>query len=379
MHIALDIRAIGRQRTGDESVFFHLTRSLIAIDTVNRYSLLIDSRSQREMDHIAHELGVTNAPNAHIVPIGSGNKFLWNAIVVPRFLRTHTIDVYHTQYIVPFFVPRRTKIVTHIHDVSFKVFPTMISPKDLFFLSLLIGKSIRKASAVVAVSTFTQTEVVRMYQVDKKKVHVVPNAVSDRYFEKTRESDKNRVRETYGLPKRYILYVGTLQPRKNIPYLLEAFSRIVSRDPELFLVLVGNRNGYHFDTAIDSTLSRLNLQSKVIFPGFVATPDLPHVFSMARCFVFPSLYEGFGIPLLEAMARSIPVVASDIPVHREIAGSAAHFAPLDNIDAFAEIVYNASVLSSRTKAMREAGIQQAHSFSWDFSARRLLEVYKSIR
>lgn len=387
MNIGIDIRNIGRRRTGDEVVFLNLVRELLKIDRKNEYLLFIDERTDGDLRELARRLGMADHLSARFVCLPARNKFDWNAWWLPRYLRTHVVDVYHTQYIVPLFVPKRTKVVTHIHDVSFRAYPQYISLFDRWLLKGLIPQSLRRADRVIAPSEFTKQEIIKYYAVPEKKITVIYNAVAPEFFrgeEWSEESDREHIdatREKYHLPKRFFLYVGTLQPRKNIPMLLEAFDRFRKRNIEgsdIKLVLVGNRQGHHFDSDIDDTVARLGRASDVLFPGFIDQEDLPILMGLAMVFVFPSYYEGFGIPILEAMSRGVPVVASDIPALREAGGDAALFVAPDEGDRFVEVLQEACFSESVREKLREKGLVRARDFSWEKSARDLLVTYEKI-
>lgn len=374
MKIGIDIRNIGRKRTGDEVVFLNLVRELASIDATNEYCLFIDVRTNEELARISESLGISGNARFQFVQLPARNKFDWNAWYAPRAIRAELLDVYHTQYITPFFVPRRTRVVTHIHDVSFKAFPNLIAPTDRFFLSLLLPWSLKRSHTIIAVSEFTKSEILARYPfVSPEKVVVVPNAVDAAFSSKASEEGLQRARSKYSLPDAYILYVGTLQPRKNLPFLIEAFARIRERLPEVSLVMVGNRHGHHVDPAINGVVTALGLEDAVIFPGFVDAEDLPSVMRGALLFAYPSLYEGFGIPALEAMSVGVPVVASDILPFREACDDAAIFSSPTDIAAFADSLYTVSTLKRQDReVIARKGLERSMVFSWRKSAEILL-------
>lgn len=381
MRIGIDIRNIGKQRTGDEKVFLNLIRGLAKLDTENTYVLCVDTRSDAEIADLKKTLGIEGRENFHIASLGSGNKFLWNTWVLPRYVRKHPVDIYHTQYVVPFFLPRSVKVVTHMHDVSFKVFPQLISFLDRFFLALLIPRSLKRADFIVAVSQFTKNEIIARYNIRSEKIQVISNAASGGFEKKGdlfNDTAVKRVYDRYHLPEKYILYVGTLQPRKNIPVLLRAFEKLHYRVSDVKLVLAGNRQAHHTDPEIEHLIKTLNIEKNVLFPGYISDDDLPYVFCLASAFVYPSVYEGFGMPILEAMSQGIPVAASDIPPHREVAGEAAVYFPPSDVDFLTEILYDIFTNETFKKKYAEGGYSRSVFFSWDQSARKLLELYRRI-
>jgi len=374
--IAIDIRLIGKGRTGDEMVFRSLTQEIVAFDRENQYLLLTDETDRGKLARLHHELGVVGKENVEIISLIGKNRFVWNLLTVPFFLLKRRVDVFHTQYILPIFVPSRTRVLVHIHDVSFCALPELVGWKDRLLLGFFIPRSLKRADTIIVPSQFTRDEILHYFRsVQSEKIIVIPNACSQEFKQEASQEEVLRVRKQYRLPTRYIVVVGTLQPRKNLPFLIRAFAKLQKRDTGIKLVLVGNRSAHHFDQNIDRTISELNLDQQVVFPGFVAQHDLPAVIGGAMLYVFPSVYEGFGIPLLEAMSQSVPIAASDIPCLREVAGDAAlYFDPL-RVDVCTEVLYTLTIHPNQRKQLTEAGKIRFAQFSWSKSAQLLAAIY----
>jgi len=373
MKIAIDIRNIGKGRTGDEAVFFALVKNLKQIDNENDYKLLIDDRDDDEIDKIISDLGIANKDNFTIMQLGSGNKFMWNIWSVPRYCTKAKIDIYHTQYIIPFFMPKRTRIITHIHDVSFRAHPEFISRMDSFFLNTLIPRAVKKSDKVIAVSQFTKDEIIKYYKVMSEKVVVIHNAVSEEY--KNGEINEG-VQKKYNLPKKYILALGTMQPRKNIPFLVSMFAQVAKRIDDVHLVLVG-KQAHNFDNSILKAIKQYpQIKDKVIFTGYVDEEDKLAVFEGAEVFVFPSLYEGFGVPILEAFEAGVPVLASDIAPHKEIGGEGALYCDVKNVDQCKKMLYDILDNDKIRKYVLTESKKQKMMFSWLESAKELQKLYK---
>ncbi len=374
MKIAIDIRNIGKGRTGDEAVFFALVKNLALIDANNTYHLLIDTRPRTEIDTIATQLDIAQKNNFKIVPLGSGNKFIWNAKTVARYCTRENIDIYHTQYIIPFFLPRRTKIVTHIHDVSFKVYTDMVAKRDLFFLNKLIPRAVRQSDKIIAVSRFTKKEIIKYYAVADEKITVIHNATDL----KPLLYDEKKLRKKYHLPQKYVLTMGTMQPRKNIPFLIEAFARIAADVPDVSLVLAGKK-GYNFDDKIAALQKKHpSLRTRIIFTGYIDEVDKYAIYNMAKAFVFPSLYEGFGLPILEAFVAGVPVAASDIAPHREVGGDAVLYFDPQKIDQCTKVLYDVLVDDKIRKRVLARAVHQREKFSWHISAKKLCALYEEL-
>jgi glycosyltransferase involved in cell wall biosynthesis len=378
MKIGIDIRNIGKKRTGDEAVFFNLVKSLSGIDKINEYILFSDICDEKIIEDISDSLKINDKANFQIVCLKTANKFTWNFWTLPRYLRKNTVDIYLTQYITPFFVPKKIKIITIIHDISFNFYPKLIKWTDLLFLKLLIPMSLRRADEIIGVSKFTHDEIIKYYKTDPKKVDWIRNAVSEDFLRQDVSGEKMKaVKEKYGLPEKYILYLGTLQPRKNIPALVEAYGLEKNTLSDTKLVIAGGK-GYNFDQVIESSIKKYGLDKKVIMPGFVDEEDKAALIKSAEIFVFPSLYEGFGIPILEAMAVGVPAIVSDIAPHREIAENAVlYFNPSVPRELASKMTGLLDDPTARKK-LEDKGLGQAGKFSWKKTAEKMVKIFKSL-
>jgi glycosyltransferase involved in cell wall biosynthesis len=254
----------------------------------------------------------------------------------------------------------------------------MILKRDLFFLDLLIPRSIRRSDKIIAVSQFTKNEIIKYYKVSADKIEVVFNSTNFTEQDLTEDLRKT-IQSKYVLPDEYILYIGTLQPRKNIPLLIEAYERIKNKIPNIKLVLAGNRKAHNFDKKIDEVLSKNNLKNDIVFPGFIDTVDKKVVYKMAKVYVFPSFYEGFGIPILEAMSQGVPVLASDIAPHREVGIDADIYFNPNSVDNLSDMLYNICVDKEKRESLIELGLAKSKQFSWKESAQKMLNLFNSFK
>jgi glycosyltransferase involved in cell wall biosynthesis len=334
-----------------------------------------DERDQQKLALIQGRLQCIGQKNVQFVSLFGKNRFLWNLLSVPWFLMNHPVDVYHTQYILPLFVPKRTQVVLHIHDVSFRAYQNLIGWMDRLFLSLFIPHALSRANGIVTPSLFTKQEIRVYYGTAPEKIHVIANALGSNFLTPVKGNPLS-VREKYHLPERYLLSVGTLQPRKNIPFLIRAFAQLRRRIPDIHLVIVGNRRAHHFDNGIDTAIRELKLEAYVHFPGFVEEHDLPVIYSAAIVFVFPSLYEGFGIPLLEAMSQKVPIAASDTPCLREVAGNGALYFDPTSIAICEEKLYTLLTDKEQREVILLSAEGRLALYSWEKSAAALLSLYE---
>ncbi|MFH0929967.1 MAG: glycosyltransferase family 1 protein [Candidatus Moraniibacteriota bacterium] len=374
MKIGIDIRMIGKKRTGDEAVFFNLVKNLADIDKNNQYFLFTDRDPKEDADLSEEIKKLDLGQNFKVIFIKKTNRFCWNFWYLPNYLKKNSVDVFHTQYIAPFWQPKKVKLALTIHDISFNYFPEYIKKSDLFFLKTLIPRSIRRANKIITISKGEKKNIIDFYKIPPKKVDCVYNGVDFSRFNKKYSPDEiKKINTKYKIPNtKYILYIGTLQPRKNITVVIEAL-----KDLDMPLILAGNRKAHNFDPKIDETIEKNNLADKIIFPGWIDEEDKPALLQMAACFVFPSLYEGFGIPIIEAMAAGTPVVCSDIPVLREIGKDAALFGDPKNPKDFAEKIN--AVLSDENlrNSLIGKGIEIAKKYTWQKTAEKTLGIYES--
>jgi len=376
MKIGIDIRNIGKKRTGDEVVFFNLVKNLVDIDQQNEYFLFTDILEENILQDIKNDLGIENKNNFQIISLKSANKFIWNIWTLPNYLKKNLVDIYHTQYILPFRISKNIKLITTIHDVSFNAFPELIKLSDLFFLKLLIPRSLKRADKIIAVSEFTKSEIIKYYKMAPEKIKVAYNAVGDDFLSDVSQEKLEEIKRKYNLPENFILYIGTLQPRKNLPILIEAFAS--SKLGQSYkLVLCGNKDAHNFDEKIDEIIEKNNLSNNIIFPGFIDEKDKPAIYKSAGIFCYPSLYEGFGIPILEAFASGTPALVSDIPPHREIAGDGSLFFDPKNFQDLSEKLLKISVEENLRNDLARRGKFRLNDFSWKKTAEKTLQIYKN--
>ncbi|HCU71058.1 MAG TPA: hypothetical protein DIC35_04915 [Candidatus Moranbacteria bacterium] len=243
---------------------------------------------------------------------------------------------------------------------------------------MLIPMSLRRADKIIGVSRFTIQEIIKYYKVNPDKLDWIHNAVGENFQKEISHSQMELVRKKYGLPQKFILYIGTLQPRKNLPSLIEAYIKIPTEKREgLKLVLAGGK-GYNFDPEIEKSIESYSLRGHVILPGFVDEEDKPTLFKLSHVFCFPSLYEGFGIPVLEAMTLGVPVLASSIDPHMEVAENSILFFDAANPADFSEKLTRIISDDSLRIKLIEQEKERASKFSWQNTAKKILEIYDKL-
>jgi glycosyltransferase involved in cell wall biosynthesis len=371
VRIAIDYTAAIRQGAGIGRYTRELTKALLALDQENRYVLFSAGRSNNEPQW---------APNVRrrSVPLSDHQlAIVWQRLrlPVPAELLTGPVDVFHSpDFVLPPLL-RAASVVT-IHDLSFMRLPHCSAPALLDYLMRSVPRSARRADAILADSESTRRDVVELLGIHAEKVHVVYAGVDARFAPQP-DGAVHEVKHRYGIPEPYILAVGTLQPRKNYPRLLEAFATMRNRSGLPHKLVIAGGRGWLYDE-IDATIARLELADTVVTPGFVRDEDLPALYTGADLLVFPSLYEGFGLPALEAMACGTPVVASTAPALPEVCGDAAMLVAPTDVPALAEAIEQVLTDSALATRLAKLGYHRAKQFQWEDAAHSLLSVYRKL-
>jgi glycosyltransferase involved in cell wall biosynthesis len=264
--------------------------------------------------------------------------------------------------------------VVTIHDLSPFLFPQTFRRVNRVYTRWAIKVACRNARHLIAVSEFTKQEIVRWLHVPPERITVTYNGVDER-FAPPSAADIAAFRQRTGLPERFILFIGTLEPRKNLPNLLEAYARIAN-DTDAPLIIGGGK-GWLYDE-IFAKAEQLNLGNKIRFAGFIDDADLPLWYAAATVFTLPSLYEGFGIPLIEAMACGTPVVTSSSSSLPEVVGDAGLIVSPTDPDQLAEALLRMVRDDQLRAEYAERGLARARRFSWVETAERTLAVYRQV-
>lgn len=274
-------------------------------------------------------------------------------------------------------LPRLASVpsVFTLHDLTCRLMPAAHTPLNRWFHLLLMPRFLRQAEAVIAVSECTRRDAVRLYGLAEGKVHVIYEGVSP-HFRPAGVAEVAALRQKYGLPERFILFVGTLEPRKNLGTLLEAYAALRAGGAPQRLVVAGRR-GWRCG-ALFARLRDLGLEEEVILPGLVDEGDLPALYTAADLLAFPSLYEGFGLPVLEAMACGTPVVCANTSSLPEVAGEAALLLGPHDVGAWVRATGRVLADPALRESLRAAGLARARRFTWQAAARRTQQVYRAV-
>ncbi|MFL6211379.1 MAG: glycosyltransferase family 4 protein [Pyrinomonadaceae bacterium] len=367
MHIAIDAHSVGAGLAGNETYITNLIEALAEVDAVNRYTLYVTRRA-------AVERFARRWPNFHVQLTLPHTPFVRIPVTLVRELRRRPVDVLHVQYTAPPLAP--CPVVATIHDLSFEHLRTTFKRRSWMQLRLTVRRTARRAAQVIVPSEFTCNDIAATYHVAPERINVIPLAAAA-HFAPAAAAETERVRRRYGLNEPYVLAVGSIQPRKNLARLVRAYSalrRARPHDKLPKLVLVGKKAWLYDETL--RAVAECGLTQDVILTGYVPEADLPALYTAALCFAYPSYFEGFGLPPLEAMRCGAPVLAGNRTSLPEVVGDAGLLVdPFDEQALAAGLVRLIDDPDLRTD-LRVKGITRAARYDWHDTARRTIAVYQ---
>ncbi|MDP8255678.1 MAG: glycosyltransferase family 1 protein [Candidatus Alcyoniella australis] len=366
LKIGIDARPCDGNKSGVGFWTYSLIRSLARIDRENLYYLY----SNRPID-----LSFVDQPNfvQRVQPMPISN--LWLQTRLPRTLKRDGVDLFHgTNFIVPLW--GRTPSVTTIYDISSALMPR-VHKRANNIIQRLVPAAARKARGVIAVSEHTKADIVRHIGLPPEKVHVIYGAPGDVFQPIDDREGLERLRLELGLPERFCLFVGTLEPRKNIGLLLDAFRLLLDAGFDSHKLVIAGEPGWNYEQ-IFQRHEQLGLGEHVKFIGYVGWERLPMLYNLTDVFLFPSLYEGFGLPPLEAMACGTPAIVSDSSSLPEVVGEQGIKVGAHDAAALAAAIEHLLGDGEYYRQQVEYSLQRAAQFSWDDVARRTREVYMEL-
>jgi glycosyltransferase involved in cell wall biosynthesis len=366
-HIGLNAHLLSLAQTyrgaGINWYIHNLLLNLALADQENQYIVFLGDR--RFPPNPGLTLRTSWLPTTHpLVRIG------WEQLVQPFVLRQEKIDLLHSLAFVTPLVSPCPSVVT-IYDLSFLIFPQGFKYFKRLYLSLFTYLSARKARRIITISESTKRDTVQLLGVSSEKVDIVYCGV-DETFHPLPEREIVSFRQKRGLPERMILFIGTIEPRKNVARLVEAYSLLKERRVKL---AIGGARGWLYEEVF-ARVEELDLVGDVLFPGYIPPDELPLWYNAAELFVYPSLYEGFGLPPLEAMACGTPVIASNVSSLPEVVGKAGLTVDPMRSEGLAEAMNRVLSDGALRQSMRERGLARAGQFSWAKAAQETVGVYQ---
>jgi glycosyltransferase involved in cell wall biosynthesis len=363
---------------GSEIYIRNLVKWLERVDDQNEYIIFINRESAGVFEDLGARGSATPpAPKMKVVPCpirasSRPARILWEQIALPVQVKYHKLDVlFSAGMTAPFFCPARSVLL--IHDLQHVNMPENFSRLQLFFLKTIIYLSAKRADRLIAISNKVKDDIIRHYNIDGSRISVVYHAADTVLFRPASATDIESVRKRYNLPARFILYIASSLPHKNYERLLEAYKRVRDKEAGLKLVLIGSRD-YGRDV-IAGKIRELGLDTDVLFLGWLPFEDVAPIYSAAEAFVFPSLHEGFGLPVLEAFASGVPVVCSNIAPITEVAGDAALLVDPLCVEAIAKGILRVLTEDGLRKRLVSAGLARAAAFSWEKTALETIKAF----
>lgn len=366
-------RANKDAKTGTEWYSYNLLLELAKIDNKNRYFLYTPQKLKKKLKKLPD--------NFEEKVLGWPPKYLWTMIRLSLEMILKAPDIlFVPAHIIPLISPKNT--ITTIMDVGFISRPEIYPKKELKYHKFGLQQAIKKAKIILTISEFTKQEMIDLCGIDPNRIKVINLGFDSGIFKKIEDRGRiNKVLGKYSIPtdSQYFLYVGRLEEKKNTPGLVEAFGKLLKENQGIKhkLVLAG-APGHNYEE-IKSLIDKYNLQDNVIETGWVEEEDLAYLFNGSFAFVFPSFYEGFGIPLLEAMSCEVPILASEVASIPEVALDAAIYFDPNNIEDIKDKMKDSIENDSIRLEVIEKGKQRVKEFGWEKCARETLREIEKIK
>jgi glycosyltransferase involved in cell wall biosynthesis len=357
------------RQSGVSNYIRHLVRGLAGVPGFGEALIYLPSQAPlADLPPVPHILG-----RAPLVPLRRPvQRILWEHTLFPLLLWKDRVDLLHaTMNVAPWWSP--CPMIVSIMDLAYMRYPHVHPRGRRFYLTAFTRLTVRRARAIIAISRFTRDEIVRLLQVPAERIHVTHLGV-DSDMVPLPPDQVESFRHQRSLPERYLLYLGNLEPRKNLPRLVQAYAHV--RHLGVPLVLAGPRGWNYSD--LFQTVESLGLAGQVLFPGFVAREELPLWYNGATALLYPSVYEGFGLPPLEAMACGTPVLVSNAASLPEVVGDAGLQVSPEDVDGMATALRRLVEDAGLREDLRQRGLERARGFSWERTAQETAELYREL-
>jgi len=375
MKIAIDLTSIPKQMTGVGKYAQSLVKSLAEYDKKNHYWIFIKGNQCKNFNPNKENFHIIYLSNIlHNIPI----RILWEQLVLPLYLYREKIDILHSiHYTTSLLAP--CKCVITFHDMTFYLFPDKHTHVKRAFYRSFIPLSIKKANRLIAVSENTKSDIQKIFNISLPKIDVIYETINSIYHILKDIDTISQIKKKYKIQGKFILYVGTLEPRKNIPRLIQAYHRLIIENKIKHQLVIAGKKGWSYQEIFNTFKSlSCNIKKNVIFTGYVPEEELPLLYNAANLFVYPSLYEGFGIPPLEAMACGVPVIVSNVSSLPEVVGNAGILVDPYNIEELCQAIYKIIAKEDLREILKKEGFQRVREFSRKKLAKKMLEIYEKI-
>lgn len=371
MKISIDCRMVENRVTGTSRHVVNLVRGILNLDDQNNYLLIYRNK---EFLTILGE--IAEKDNVELLYI---DKDVLHSLYIPRInnaLNKRSIDLYHFPYFnCPF--PINTRKIITIHDISPLIDPEAFqyNKRIKFYYKNMLNINKRRADKIITISDFVRQSIITLLGVSGEEVKTIYHGVEEKFFPRFDNEERNQIEKKYGFKGEYLLYVGNLLPHKNVPQLIYAFAEI-SKKTKSDLMIVGFH--HRFITDLVRLTSELGIANRVKFLTYVEEHDMPLIYAYSKAFISLSRLEGFGLPLLEAMASGIPSVVSDRCSLPEIAGDAALVVDINDLHEVNEAIFTVDNDRAIRESLSRRGLERAKMFSWRKCAQETIDVYKGV-
>lgn len=369
MRIAIDAHSVGTGLGGNETYATNLIEALADVDSSNQYTVYVTTREARERFS-------NRWPNFTVRSTRPHTPLIRIPLTLSAEIRRRPVDVLHVQYTAPLLVP--CPVVATIHDLAFEHLPETFKRRSWMQMRMTVRHTAKTAAHIITGSEFSRQDIIDTYKVSPSRITVTPEA-APAVFAPANQAEIERVRRAYGIDDEYILAVGSIQPRKNLVRLMAAYSHLRRRSPQAKLprlVLVGKCAWLYNETL--RSIDELELQKSVTLTGYVPESDLPGLYSGALCFVYPSYFEGFGLPPLEAMKCGAAVIVGNKTSLPEVVGDAAVLVDPFDVSAIGSAIESVITDSSLRASLQAKGLERAKLFDWRETARKTLAIYEKV-
>ncbi|GKX67815.1 glycosyltransferase family 4 protein [Inconstantimicrobium mannanitabidum] len=368
MKVCIDAHVLGDRSGGNETYYRNIIDNIYKnLGDTDELFILLDSEEEKK------RIDAKNIKNVKTIMFKYKNPIKRYGYEMAKIVKSYSIDVLHTQYYSP--IIKNCKLVVTIHDVSFIHYPECFNTMELIRNRLWIRNAAKRADSILTVSEYSKQDIVKQFGVNDNKVHVTYLAPSG-IFRELEDKDVEQAKEKFKIDAPYILAVGNLQPRKNLVTLINSYVKIKSSDINFKhkLVIVGKK-AWKYD-AIFSTLNSHNLSDDIILTDYVSEEDLVRLYNGADVFIYPSIFEGFGLPVIEAMACGTPVITSNTTSLPEVVDDAAILIDPYNQEEIVSKIEALCMDNQLKNELRGKGLKRAKLFSWETTAKKVMDVYK---
>lgn len=379
MKIAIDARALGiGKRTGVEEYELALLSALFKIDKENEYILFNNGFFQKNNEF--EQFG--DNPNVKIVNLRIPNKIFNSAITFLNYPKLDKLcgspDVFFSPSWNFCKLSKGIRKIITVHDLSFEISPDFFSlKKRLWHKIVAVKKQALEADKIIAVSNASKQDLLNIYGIASEKIEVIYPGINNSFFKDCDVKEKQEVRNKYHLPENFILFIGTIEPRKGIQNLIQSFNEFKKKDVSNIDLVISGVRGWSYREIL-KTAAKSPYAKNIHFTGFVHDKDKPAFIQSSKIFIYPSFYEGFGFPPLEAMACKIPVIISHNPSLPEISGDGALMINPWNLDEFSWSIREVIADNLLRHALIKKGTECAQKYKWENAAQKTLEAIKSI-